>query len=752
MAFLKYARGTLALAVSLIVGAADAHATGSERISFNRDIRPILSENCFACHGPDSATRQAGLRLDTFEQATAELDSGGRAIVPQDPAISELLARIVSDDPDAVMPPPETKIGRLTDEQVETLKRWVAEGAAYEPHWALVPPVRPALAAGDTRHPIDAIVIEKLATRSLSPQPEADKTTLIRRVSFDLTGLPPTPSEVETFVADAAPDAYEKLVDRLLASPRYGERMAADWMDLARYSDSYGFQLDRPRPTMWPWRDWVIHAFNRNLPWDQFALWQVAGDLLPNATDEQVLATAFNRLHPQEAEGGSVEEEYRVNYVNDRVTTFGTAFLGLTLECCRCHDHKFDPLTQRDFYSLFAFFDDIDEAGLYSFFTQAVPTPKTRILDGATATALSQADEACGARAAELADREAAVRKAVAEWVGGTQTKPDLLTGDQVGMIPAEIVRLGFDARTDEGGFADQLGSKETASSPAENVLVEGRFGKAIKLTGDHPVQTRVGNFHRSHPFTVSLWMLAPIAYERAVVFHRSQAWTDAGSRGYELLVADGHLRWSLIHFWPGDAASVRAAEPLPVGDWVHVAVSSDGSGRAAGLRIFVNGHPVATEIVRDSLTREITGGGGDHISIGERLRDHGLKDGLIDDFRVFERALSPLEILETYAPGSIHDTLDARTSAELLGDYLAAAFDTPAAIGREALEDARHRRDDLAEKPAEIMVMRDLPQPKVAYVLERGDYANRGAAVAPDTPASLPPFPAWSRPLARRS
>ena len=349
MAFLKYARGTLALAVSLIVGAADAHATGSERISFNRDIRPILSENCFACHGPDSATRQAGLRLDNFDQATAELDSGGRAIVPENPAISELLARIVSDDPDAVMPPPETKIGRLTDEQVETLKRWVAEGAAYEPHWALVPPVRPALAAGDARHPIDAIVMEKLATRSLSPQPEADRTTLIRRVSFDLTGLPPTPSEVETFVADAAPDAYEKLVDRLLASPRYGERMAADWMDLARYSDSYGFQLDRPRPTMWPWRDWVIHAFNRNLPWDQFALWQVAGDLLPNATDEQVLATAFNRLHPQEAEGGSVEEEYRVNYVNDRVTTFGTAFLGLTVECCRCHDHKFDPLTQREF-------------------------------------------------------------------------------------------------------------------------------------------------------------------------------------------------------------------------------------------------------------------------------------------------------------------------------------------------------------------------------------------------------------------
>jgi hypothetical protein len=312
---------------------------GSARLSFNRDIRPILSDNCFACHGPDNANRQAGLRLDTVELATAELDSGSRAIVPEQIDESELIARIVSDDPDSVMPPPEAKIGRLSAEQVEILKRWIAEGANYEPHWAFVAPAKPdRLAVEPGQHPIDGIVGEKLAKRGLALQPEADRRTLIRRASFDITGLPPTPAEVEAFVADTSPDAYEKLLDRLLASPRYGERMATDWMDLARYSDSYGFQVDRPRPDMWPWRDWVIKAFNTNLPWDQFTLWQVAGDLLPNASEEQVLATAFNRLHQQESEGGSVEEEYRVNYVNDRVTTFGTAFLGLTFECCRCHD------------------------------------------------------------------------------------------------------------------------------------------------------------------------------------------------------------------------------------------------------------------------------------------------------------------------------------------------------------------------------------------------------------------------------
>jgi len=723
-----------------------AHGAGPSpaRLSFNRDIRPILSDNCFACHGPDNANRQAGLRLDTFDLATAELDSGTRAIVPEKIDESELVARIISGDPDAVMPPPHAKIGRLSAEQVETLKQWIAEGAKYEPHWAFVAPVKPEAARGSDS--IDVIVAAKLAKRGLKLQPEADRRTLIRRASFDLTGLPPTPAEVEAFVADTSADAYEKLLDRLFASPRYGERMAADWMDLARYSDSYGFQVDRPRPDMWPWRDWVITSFNDNLPWDQFALWQVAGDLLPNATDDQVLATAFNRLHQQESEGGSVEEEYRVNYVNDRVTTFGTAFLGLTFECCRCHDHKFDPLAQKDFYSLFAFFDDIDEAGLYSFFTPAVPTPKLRMLDEATAAVLAKADEAAGEAAAEYERAETEALTAVADWLTGKAPIPVALEAAG-GTIPGELVRFAFDGRGKDGKFADELGSQDSATSPGDNTVVDDTRGgspcQAIQLTGDHPVKTPVGNFRRSQPFTVSAWIKPAAKYDRAVVFHRSQAWTDAGSRGYELLVDGGHLRWSLIHFWPGDAVSVRSTEPLPVGEWTHVAVESDGSGKAAGLTIFVNGHPAATTIVRDSLTREITGGGSDTITIGERFRDHGFKDGLVDDFRVFARALSPLEVRDLAAPNAIAAALAEKRDAETLGSYFAAAFADEPAAKRTALEAARRSRDDLAERPSEIMVMRDLPQPKMAYILERGDYDKRGAPVEPDTPTALPPFPA---------
>ena len=715
--------------------------------TFNDDIRPILSENCFPCHGPDSANRAAGLRLDEFAAATAELDSGSRAIVPGDPAASEMLARVTSTDPDLVMPPPEAKLSQLTAEQVAVLEQWIVAGAAYQPHWAFVPPVQPVQpeADDDVSAAIDRHVTEALAASGLALQPEADRTTLIRRISFDLTGLPPTPEEVAAFLADTSPDAYDRLLDRLLASPRYGERMAADWLDLARYSDSYGFQVDRPRPTMWPWRDWVISAFNQNLPWDEFVTWQLAGDLLPNATAEQILATAFNRLHQQEAEGGSVEEEYRVAYVNDRVTTFGTAFLGLTLECCRCHDHKFDPLSQQDFYSLFAFFDDVDEAGLYSYFTDAVPTPKLRLTTPDEAAAQASAEEVCGEAAAAVSAAEAAVREAVVDWLAGRGARPACLSVTPTGRIPDELAHYAFDARRDDGGFDNltpDAAADSAASTPPENTLVTGYHGQAICLTGDHPVTTPVGNFHRSQPFTVALWLRSPTAFERAVVFHRSKAWTDAASRGYELLIDRGHLRWSLIHFWPGDAASVRMVEPLPLDAWVHVAVTSDGSGRASGLHLFVNGHRVATDIVRDSLTREITGGGGDTITIGERMRDHGFKAGLVDDFRVFGRQLSPLEVRDLVEPGVLEATLTAASDADLLADHAAFACDPETAALRSRLQTARRSRGARVERAAEIMVMRELPEPKVAYVLERGEYDQRRQAVTADTPAALPPFP----------
>src|SRR5688572_16369123 len=352
---------------------AGAPAAPAQRVDYARDVLPILSSKCYHCHGPDEEARQKELRLDRKEGAF-RVEEGVAVIVPGKPAESELVRRTTSKDPDEVMPPADD-IRKLSAKEIETLKRWVEQGATWGTHWAFVaPPKTPAVPQGHGENAIDAFVRGRLAREKLAPAPEADKATLIRRATFDLTGLPPTPAEIDAFLGDKSADAYEKLIDRLLASPRYGERMAADWLDVARYADTHGYQFDRYRAT-WPWRDWVIKAFNQNLAFDQFLTWQLAGDLLPKPTKEQRLATAFNRLHMQNEEGGVVEEEFRVAYVVDRVTTAGTAFLGLTFECSRCHDHKYDPITQRDFYSLFAFFQNIDEPGQTPFFFEAMSTP-----------------------------------------------------------------------------------------------------------------------------------------------------------------------------------------------------------------------------------------------------------------------------------------------------------------------------------------------------------------------------------------
>ena len=326
----------------------------ADEVDFSREIRPILSENCAFCHGPDERTREAGLRLDLADGAWSVIEK-------ESSEQSELIQRVVSDDPDEVMPPPDSNRS-LTENQIELLRQWVDQGAAWEQHWSFQPieaPHVPSVAAHENapiRNPIDAFVQKELAQRGIGPAPQADRRTLIRRLSLDLTGLPPTPEQVEAFVRDPRPGAYRRLVDRLLASPSFGERMAWNWLDAARYADTNGYQGDRER-TMWPWRDWVVDAWNRNLPYDQFTVWQIAGDLLPQSTFEQKLATAFCRNHMINGEGGRIAEENRVEYVMDITETVGTIWLGMTLNCCRCHDHKYDPITNREYYQLFAFFN-----------------------------------------------------------------------------------------------------------------------------------------------------------------------------------------------------------------------------------------------------------------------------------------------------------------------------------------------------------------------------------------------------------
>ena len=768
----------------LVVFFGVAVCVGAAPVDYGRDVRPILSDKCYHCHGPDETGRKGKLRLDTREGAL-RVKNGSTVIVPSQSADSDLVLRITSTDEEDMMPPPDAKMARLTPAEVDLLKRWIDEGATFQNHWAFEPlkPAAPPLPAAPgsplatlnsplPAHPIDRFVSEGLARRKLVLQPEADRATLIRRLSFDLTGLPPSLPEIDAFLADRSPRALPQLVDRLLASPRYGERMATDWLDVARYADSYGFQVDRERD-MWPWRDWVIQAFNQNLPWDQFVTHQLAGDLLPNATDDQILATAFNRLHPQESEGGSVEEEYRINYVNDRVTTFGTAFLGLTLECCRCHDHKFDPIPQKDFYALAAFFQNIDEAGLYSFFTQSAPTPAMRVPNAAHREKFAAATAAVTSAESALAALRETRRDAFAAWLAQPSTAAPLA-------LAGELAHFDFDVRdtpplppkptpptkqktapaappaetvpseektANLARFANALHPGDYASTPKENESVPGRpgAGSALRLSGDHALQTKLGNFHRHDPFSLSLWIQTPDLKERAVVLHRSRAWTDAGSRGYELLLEDGRAKWSLIHFWPGDALSIRATDPLPLNAWVHLTVTNDGSSRAAGLRLFINGVPARTEIIRDHLTKDITGGGGDSIALGERFRDRGFKGGLVDDLRVFNRELTDSEVGRVFSAGSGAQlspfSAQAAAPAADYPTYLA-NHDEPYRAALAALTAARAAHTQLADEAKEIMIMRELPTPKTAYILTRGEYDQRGAAVRPDTPTALPAFP----------
>ena len=318
--------------------------------------------------------------------------------------------------------------------------------------------------------------------------------------------------------------------------------------------------------------------------------------------------------------------------------------------------------------------------------------------------------------------------------------------------LAGEIARFSFDERDKTGKFVSEVGTNTTAKSPPENVLVEGHRGRAVKLTGDHPVTTSIGNFHRYEPFSVSLWMKTPDVKDRAVVFHRSRAWTDAGSRGYELLLEDGRLKWSLINFWPGDAISIRAVEPAPTNTWLHVTVTSDGSSRASGLRLFVNGQPAPTDIIRDRLTKDITGGGGDTITIGERFRDRGFKNGLVDDFRVFEHELSPLEVGEAFQPGRLATAFNANPASmaepdrQSLFDFYLANYDEAFRKQLDAVHAAREQQNKLADAAREIMVMRELEKPKTAYILKRGEYQLRGQAVEPGTPAASSPFPAGEK------
>lgn len=702
-----------------------------DQVDYNLHVKPILSDKCFFCHGPDKASQKGGLELATREGAMAALKKAKNkkhAIVPGNLAESEVYYRLVTTDEDQMMPPKSSN-RVLTNYEKAVLLKWIEQGAEYKPHWALINPEKPALPmVKNTRwpkNPIDYFVLNKMEANGLAPSPEADKENLLRRVTLDLTGLPPTVAEVDAFLADRSPNAYEKVVDRLLKSPHYGEKMAVDWLDVSRYADTHGYTVDRYRP-MWPWRDWVIKSFNQNQPFNQFVTWQLAGDLLPNATREQRLATAFNRNHSQNMEGGIINEEFRVEYVADRANTVGTALMGMTMECARCHDHKFDPISQKDYYSLFAFFNNVDEAGQISW-DDAMPVPTMLLTQPKHDSLLTFLEAKIKTAETALNQTSRQEEPAFAQWQAktGSAIPFDFRKGLQAHFTFDKLVN---------GKFLNEVSRNDTGKV-LDPVLVPGKRGQAFQSNGDDILTLgKVGIFNRSQPFTVGVWVNIPKDVNKAALVHKGNGDILYNFRGYFMNLRDGKVELLMAHTWPYNNIIRIGKEVLPKQQWIQLTMTYDGSSKANGLRLFVNGKESALITEKDNLYKDILFKGKQTgLMVGADMRGPGFKKGSFDDLVVYNRALSPPEVLALATNG---EQLTPNPAYYL--NMVSATYQKQ----RDDLQQLRAERNRVVEEVPEIMVMEEMKTPRPTYLLKRGVYDAPDERVNPDVPGSILPFP----------
>ena len=694
-----------------------AFARSEEPLRFNRDIRPILAEHCWRCHGPDEKARQASLRLDLRDLALRPADSGASPVVPGKPDESELIARISSDEPEFRMPPRGAP-RQLSAKEIGVLRRWIAEGAPYQRHWAFEPLMKPVPPhAANATNPIDAFVTQAHREHGLKFAPEADRDVLLRRVSFDLTGLPPSLDEQ----ARAARESYEETIDRLLSSPSFGERMAVDWLDAARYADTDGYFGDKPRQ-IWLWRDWVIDAFNRNMPFDQFTIEQIAGDLLPDRTTRQVIATGFNRNHMSNNETGIIDEEYRVEYVVDRVDTTMTNWLGLTAGCAQCHDHKYDPISQREYYQLYAFFNNVRENGLV---IGQDPPPRISVPDdeqqkeldlrtAATAEALKTFEPLRTAAASELAAKEPEILR--------TLPSPP----------PDAVLHVPFD-----GSLADSL--RHVGTTLQETPGIRGQAGK---FDATQHLECDLPQFDADAPWTISFW-LKP---EGVISCPISKIEPQGDRRGFEILWQKGRLLVHLVHRWGQNAIEVRTRDASVSRQWHHVVVRYDGSTSAQGLRIDVDGTTVPLEIRRDNLNGSIATG--QPLRIGRR--DEGLGFyGPLDELRIIARDISSEEVAGWARVERIRGILEIDTgkraapdAERLLDDFIDHAADQATREARDAWRKARQAEQQLRAVVPLALVMEELSPARPTHILERGQYDKPGELVTPGVPAAFSPWP----------
>ena len=718
----------------------DAYLNLPEIVDFNFHVKPILSDRCYSCHGPDENTRKAGLRLDQEEEAFSKLDSGQRAFVSNKPGSSASVHRILSEDPEVQMPPPESNLSLSASEKAMIIK-WIEQGAAWKKHWAFAKPEKPEPETTDktwiAHNAIDKFVHQRLKQKGFQPSPQADKERLLRRVSMDLTGLPPTINDLDSFLKDESPDAYEKAVDRLLQTDANAERLAVDWMDISRYADSHGLHADGWR-LMWPWRDWVINAFKENMPYDQFVTWQLAGDLMPNASKEQKLATAFNRNHPMTAEGGAIEEEFRLNYVWDRAETVGTALMGLTVACARCHDHKFDPISQKDYYQLTAFFNNVKELGMTGDDGNygpmlALPSAETEgKLEGIEKT-INEKEQQLKLTKKELADLETYIAKLPPE-----ATKKGLL-----GHYPFDkVTKKGKNYIVDNNANATSFKSTES---------VKGKKGNALLFTGEYDEVdlNNIPNFEWTDTFSASLWMNTS---KREKLKTQTLLGTSGQKnnfwRGWDFYLDSlNYLNARLIHSLPHNYIHVKSKDSIKLNEWKHVAFSYDGSGKAKGLSLFINGKKAEVKVAYDNLYKSIkTVRSAVHtvytqpVKVAKSYRsftgENGIFKGAIDDIRIYSKALTLLEV-------GLLAEIDNPTKPpekELVIEYKINQSPKVQQLENEL----KALRDDwlaLMMPVMEVMVMEEMPLNRQAYAYNRGDYTQPMYEVEANTPEILPAF-----------
>ncbi len=693
---------SLAMAASAVAGLPQAGANESQSPDFDREVRPILADNCFACHGPDKEGRKGKLRLDQRDRVMG-ISGGDAVVVPGDREDSELWYRITTEYKDDLMPPADHGKS-LTAEEIEILGKWIDNGAPWAEHWAFVSPVKPdtpeVINREWPRGDVDRFVLAELERRQLQPNHEAEKAKWLRRVTLVLTGLPPTEEERRAFLTDFSADAYEKVVERLFASLAYGEHMAAAWLDGARYADTNGYQNDFHR-AQWPWRDWVVQAFNKNLPFDQFATWQLAGDLLPNATDEQILATGFGRNHRTVTEAGSIDEEWRVENVVDRVETTGTVFMGMTFGCARCHDHRYDPITQKEFYSFYGFFNSQDEKGVYQ---------ETRGNAGPMIKVPSPNDQG------KLAQLQADVNRAQTDHASMVQRR--------------------------EHELENWLDAMEKQSLSSNDAWVD-----IVRVDKPEDARPDLGNdlFSPEHDtkFYMSAWV-RPRSDGSVIAKMDAQA----AYRGVDLtLIENRKISVHLIHNWPSNAIKVVSHEALENGTWNHVAVSYDGSGKAAGVQLFLNGKAVDARVEADSLNGSILTD--TPLRIGQRsTREHirGDLHGAKFDIEVWDEDRVYMQV-RAEAHGlwrRVQNGNDDGLTDKDLSQVFATCFHPASRKTRAALADRKAALANFEKNIPTVMVMKDRAEPRPNYLLNGGLYDQPVTDEA--LPTGIPSvLPGWS-------